>query len=194
MVFMQNDQFVSLSRNLAQKINELRSKRGLTQAELALQADVPRSTIANLESGTGNPSLVNLAKISKALNISIEMLLTPTKANCKIIKADELKILTRSQGEVTITKLLPDPIHGMEIDKIEINPGFKMRGIPHAAGTREFFHCLHGELRIHVEGEFYDLTKGDVLAFPGETHHAYENLGKTKVLGLSVVAIAPVGF
>jgi len=182
-----------LSRNLAERIQELRSRRSLTQADLAKLANVPRSTIANLESGTGNPSLINLAKISSALNTSIEMLLTAPQALCKLIPAEQIKSLTRSQGEVTIVKLLPDPLPGMEIDKIEINPGAKMRGNPHAAGTKEYLHCIQGEFSVIVAGESYQVTKGDVLAFAAEVHHSYENNGKIKAIGLSVVMIAPVG-
>lgn len=182
-----------LAKNLAERIQDLRKRRGLTQAGLALLATVPRSTIANLESGTGNPSLINLAKISSALNTSIEILLTSPKATCKLIPADQIKSITRSQGEVTIVKLLPDPIPGMEIDKIELNPGAKMRGIPHAAGTKEYLHCVQGEFNIMVAGENYHVHKGDVLAFPGESLHSYENVGKGKSIGLSVVVIAPIG-
>lgn len=190
---MSNSEFEPLSRNLAERIQDLRSRRGLTQAELAKFANVPRSTIANLESGTGNPSLINLAKISKALSTSIEMLLTSPRALCKLIKSDEVKSISRSAGEITIIKLLPDPIPGMEIDKLELNPGAKMRGIPHAAGTKEYLHCIQGEFNIVVAGIGYHICKGDVFVFPGEIHHSYENIGKGKAIGLSVVAIAPVG-
>jgi transcriptional regulator with XRE-family HTH domain len=190
---MNDLEFEPLSRNLADRIQDLRSRRGLTQADLARMANVPRSTIANLESGTGNPSLINLAKISSALNTSIELLLTSPKATCKLIPADQVKSISRSQGEVTIIKLLPEPIPGMEIDKIEINSGAKMRGVPHAAGTKEYLHCIQGEFNIVVAGESFIVRKGDVLTFPGEVHHSYESIGKVKAIGLSVVAIAPVG-
>lgn len=190
---MSDSEFGPLSRNLAERILDLRSKRGLTQADLALLADVPRSTIANLESGTSNPSLISLAKISSALNTSIEMLLTSPRAMCKLIPADQIKSISKTQGEVTVVKLLPDPIPGMEIDKIEINPGAKMRGAPHASGTKEYLHCLQGEFHVIVSGESYNLHKGDVLVFPGETYHSYENTGKTKAVGLSVVTVAPIG-
>lgn len=193
MTFLNDAQFEPLSRNLAERIQDLRSRRSLTQAGLAKLANVPRSTIANLESGTGNPSLINLAKISSALNTSIEMLLSSPKALCKLIPADQIRSISRSQGEVLINKLLPDPIPGMEIDKIEINPGAKMRGVPHASGTKEYLHCLQGEFLVVVAGENYHVQKGDVLAFPGETHHSYENIGKGKAVGLSVVAVSPVG-
>jgi transcriptional regulator with XRE-family HTH domain len=190
---MSDSDFEPLSRNLAIRIQDLRKKRNLTQAALATLADVPRSTIANLESGTGNPSLINLAKISGALGTSIEMLLSAPKALSKLILANDIKSINRSQGEVTIVKLLPDPIPGMEIDKIEINPGAKMRGIPHAAGTKEYLHCIQGEFNIVVGGENFRVLKGDVLSFPGENHHSYENVGKVKAIGLSVVVITPVG-
>lgn len=190
---MSNSDFEPLSRNLAIRIQDLRKKRNLTQAALATLADVPRSTIANLESGTGNPSLINLAKISEALGTSIEMLLSAPKALSRLILANDIKSINRSQGEVTIVKLLPDPIPGMEIDKIEINPGAKMRGIPHAAQTKEYLHCIQGEFNIVVGGENFRVLKGDVLSFPGENHHSYENVGKIKAIGLSVVVITPVG-
>ncbi len=190
---MSDSDFEPLSRNLAIRIQDLRKKRNLTQAALATLADVPRSTIANLESGTGNPSLINLAKISGALGTNIEMLLSAPKTLSKLILANDIKSINRSQGEVTIVKLLPDPIPGMEIDKIEINPGAKMRGIPHAAGTKEYLHCIQGEFNIVVAGENFRVLKGDVLSFPGENHHSYENVGKVKAIGLSVVVITPVG-
>ena len=190
---MNDANFLPLSKNLADRILDLRNRRGLTQSDLARLSDVPRSTIANLESGTGNPSLINLAKISNALNTSIEMLLISHKATCKIIPAIELKTIIRSQGDVVIVKLLPDPIPGMEIDKIELSIGGRMRGSPHSAGTKEYLHCIQGEIDVVVAGETYHISKGDVLAFPGETHHSYLNNGKTKAIGLSVVAVAPIG-
>ena len=50
-----------LARNLA----SLRHARALTQDALAKAAAVPRSTIANLESGAGNPSLAVLVKVAQ---------------------------------------------------------------------------------------------------------------------------------
>src|SRR3954462_15868205 len=42
--------------HLARNLVSLRHVRGLTQDGLAKAAAVPRSTVANLESGAGNPS------------------------------------------------------------------------------------------------------------------------------------------
>ena len=63
---------VHLARNLAQ----LRHSRALTQEALARAAGLPRSTIANLESGEGNPSLAVLVKVSAALGAPVDELLS----------------------------------------------------------------------------------------------------------------------
>ena len=56
----------SAATHLARNLAGLRYARSLTQDALARAAAVPRSTIANLESGAGNPSLVVLVKVAHA--------------------------------------------------------------------------------------------------------------------------------
>lgn len=189
---MAND-FESLAKNLAHNLIELRQKRNLTQDGLAKLVSLPRSTIANLESGEGNPSLINLAKLSGALSISIEQLLVPQRAICQLIDADAIPVQERSQGQIKVYKLLPDQIPNMELDRIELKSGSQMKGIPHTAGTKEYFHCIQGEITVSVFSQKYHLKKGDVFAFPGEAAHSYINSGKTLSVGLSVVVMAPVG-
>jgi transcriptional regulator with XRE-family HTH domain len=59
----------SAAGHLARNLAGLRHARQLTQDALARAAAVPRSTIANLESGAGNPSLVVLVKVAHALGV-----------------------------------------------------------------------------------------------------------------------------
>ncbi len=70
----------NLGNNLAQNLRYLRSQRGITQARLAKQAAVPRSTIASLETGSGNPTLSVLARRSLPLQVLIEELPAPPLA------------------------------------------------------------------------------------------------------------------
>jgi XRE family transcriptional regulator, regulator of sulfur utilization len=188
-----DEEFKGLAQHLAHNLIELRQRRNMTQEALAKMVGLPRSTIANLESGEGNPSLTNLARLSQALQIPIENLLTPKRAACKLIAANDIPVQERSQGQVKIYKLLPDHLPNMDIDRIEISPGSQMKGVPHPQGTKEYFHCLQGEMTVSVLGNQYTVKKGDVLAFPGETNHVYLNKGKTIAIGVSVVALIPVG-
>jgi quercetin dioxygenase-like cupin family protein len=79
----------------------------------------------------------------------------------------------------------------MAIDRLEFAPGARFNGVPHSAGTKEYFHCVSGEIQLTIAGELYELAAGDVIAFPGEATHAYANPGAEAALGLSVVVLAP---
>jgi len=182
-----------VSKNLAQNIELLRKKRGLTQAGLARLAGVPRSTVTYLESGEGNPSLQNLIKIAAALQISIEELLASPRGRYKLVKSGEVSSSKRSQGAVQVFDLLPDPIPGMHIDRMEFEPGARMAGVPHVTGAKEYMTCVQGEITVRVAGQTFAVGKGDVLAFPGDQPHSYQNTGHGRALCLSVVVIAPPG-
>jgi transcriptional regulator with XRE-family HTH domain len=61
---------------LATVIRRLREAEGLTQEQLAKQADVTQGYIAQLESGLKkNPSLPTLKKLARALGVSVGELL-----------------------------------------------------------------------------------------------------------------------
>jgi DNA-binding XRE family transcriptional regulator len=63
------------AQHLARNLVSLRHVRALTQDALAKAAAVPRSTVATLESGAGNPSLAVLVKVAAALGVPIDELL-----------------------------------------------------------------------------------------------------------------------
>lgn len=59
---------------LAQRLLYLRQRRNFTQAELARQAGVSQSTIAQIESGRKDPSLSTVKKIADALDVHMAIL------------------------------------------------------------------------------------------------------------------------
>ena len=184
------DNLEGISKNLARNLTALRSAHDMTQAGLAKLAGVPRSTITYIESGEGNPSLKNLCKISAALRVSIEELLARPREECQVVRADEIKVEERGGGTSHLFKLLPDPIPGMEIDRMEIDAGGKLPGAPHLESTREYLTCVQGEVTVLVGQDRFELTKGDVLAFPGHRPHGYANYGKEKAICISVVTLS----
>lgn len=58
------------------RVRELRKQKGLSQEALALLCDLDRSYIGGVERGERNVSLINIHKISNALNIDAYMLFT----------------------------------------------------------------------------------------------------------------------
>lgn len=180
-----------VSEYLAKNLAALRGARNLTQAALAKLSSVPRSTITHIESGLGNPSLKNLSALAAGLRVSIEELLARPHSACALIRADEIRVERRAQGEAVLYKLLPDPIPGMELDRLEIEPGARLAGVPHLDNTKEYLTCIEGWVTVHIAGESYQLGRGDVLAFPGNQPHGYQNSGEKRVICISVVVLAP---
>lgn len=58
---------------IGDNVKRFRKKRGFTQDKLARKADLPYTTLTKLESNVvKKPSVQTVAKIAKALNVSIE--------------------------------------------------------------------------------------------------------------------------
>jgi len=182
-----------LTGNLSRNLRHVRQQRGLTQSRLAGLAELPRSTVANLETGAANPTLSVLARLAAALQLTLEELLSAPRVGCQLFPKGSLPVRTRGrEGSVVVMKLLPHPIPGMEIDRIELQPGARMVGVPHRPGTHEYLCCERGALTLRVAGERFDLKAGDVAAFPGDQAHGYHNPGRGPAVGFSVVTLAPL--
>ena len=179
-----------LAQNLATNLRYLRTRSGLTQVRLAERAGIPRSTLANLETGSGNPTLAVLAAIGAALHVTLEELLSAPRGLGQLYPKGSLPIEKRGRS-VTVASLLPDPIPGMEITRMALEPGGKLPGHPHRPGAREYLYCEQGQLLLVVAGERFELQAGDVCAFRGDQPHSYANPGDVRAIGVGVVTIAP---
>jgi transcriptional regulator with XRE-family HTH domain len=177
-----------LATRFGRNVKQLREARGATQAQMAKLAGVPRATWANLESGAANPTLAVIDRVATALQVTLEELVAVPRASVRHYARAELPV--RQRGEVTVLKLLPDPIPGMEIDRIELPPGARMTGVPHTPGTREYLACESGQIALVASGERFDLAQGDLVAFHGDQRHSYANPGTKTAVGYSVVVLA----
>jgi len=184
------DPYAELSINLGNNIRQLREARGLTQQQMAKISSIPRPTWANLESGGANPTVAVLVKVAAALQVSVEELLAPPRAEARFFAA--AKLPTRRRGMVLVRQLLPDPLVGLQFDRMELPPGSQMTGIPHTPGTREYLTCEHGAVELSESGHVFRLSPGDVVVFRGDQKHGYRNPGRETTVAYSVVVLAPV--
>lgn len=178
-----------LGDRIAANIRALRAARGLTQQQMARLSGLPRATWQHLESGGANPTVSVLHKVALALQVSVEELIAPPRAACRFYAAGALP--THRRGPVSVAHLLPDPIPGVMIDRMELPPRSAMAGVPHTQGTREYLTCESGELVLTVAGERWTLRRGDVVVFRGDQKHGYSNAGSKPAVGYSVVLLAP---
>ena len=176
--------------HLADNIKALREARGLSQQQIAKAAGIPRATWTHLESGGANPTLAVLIKVAAALQVRLDELLAPPRQPARHLQAHELP--TRTKGDVAIRKLLPEPLPGLDIERMVLPPGARMAGVPHTPGTREYLTCERGTVELAVSGERYTLAEGDVVTFRGDQRHGYHNPGSQLAVAYSAIAFAPL--
>jgi transcriptional regulator with XRE-family HTH domain len=178
----------SLPARLGQNVRHLREARGLSQQQVARLAKLPRATWSHVESGAGNPTLAVLDKVASALQVPIEELTAAPRAAGRLHARASLR--ERRQGDGSIRQLLPDPIPGVLIDRMELPAGGRIPGVPHMPGTREYFTCERGFVVVAVAGAQWTVGPGDVLVFKGDQRHSYRNPGRDAAVGYSVVLLA----
>ena len=180
-----------LSHNLARNLRSLRDTRGLSQRQLSERAGIPRPTLATLESGSANPTLQVVVRVASALNVSVEELIGPPRATGRFVPAAELP--RRVRGGVEVRTLLPDPLPGIQMERMHLPRDRAFAGAPHTPGTREYLYCEAGEIQLTASGVKFTLSAGDVVVFRGDQRHAYRNTGDADAVGISVVLLPPPG-
>jgi len=63
-------------------VRALRIAKGITQEELAFEADLDLTYVGGIERGKRNPSLMVMARLAEALSVTPIALLAETSANC----------------------------------------------------------------------------------------------------------------
>ena len=65
---------MTINKQLGARIRYLRQQKGFSIEDLALEAEINRNYLGDLERGVRNPTLIILNKIAKALDIDLPTL------------------------------------------------------------------------------------------------------------------------
>jgi transcriptional regulator with XRE-family HTH domain len=69
---------MELTKILGRNVREFRKRGGLSQEALALEADMKRSYLSDLERGVRNPSVTAIERLARALHVEPWRLLVET--------------------------------------------------------------------------------------------------------------------
>ena len=156
------DRFV---RTVATNIRRLRQQADLTLAELAGAAGLGKSTLAQLESGKGNPSVETLWAIAAALRVPFGQLVEEEGPALRSTETSQIgRLLCTSHRRGTFE------LYAMDI-------GAQARHADaHHAGVIEHLLVVEGALRVGPASGPVELQAGDLVTFPGDVPHVYEGL------------------
>src|SRR4051794_20205121 len=90
---------------IAASLRRERARTGRSLSEVAKQAGVAKSTLSQLESGTGNPSVETLWALSVALDVPFSRLVEPAIPRVRVIRAGEGPTIYSEYAEYVATLL-----------------------------------------------------------------------------------------
>ena len=173
------------SENLATNIKRLREERGFSQQELADATGIPRPTIANLESGSANPTLAVLLKVAVSLGVVVEDLVGRAASADRLYKKSALA--ERKRSGAVVRKLIADPTRPAEFERVELSPGGRFGARPESSGAREYLACEAGQIDVSTVGDVLRLGAGDVAMLTADKPRGYANRGRKTAVAYRIV-------
>lgn len=185
---MPNDPVSQQSRPqqlVATALKRERTRAGLSIAELARRAGIGKSTLSQLESGEGNPSVETLWALATALGLQFADLLDVPVRRVEVIRAADGPKVAAADADYSATLLsAAPPGTRRDLYRVRAEPGSPRVSAPHTRGMVEYVILSTGRARVGPVDDPVELGPGDFISYPGDAPHIFEALepGTTAVM------------
>jgi transcriptional regulator with XRE-family HTH domain/KaiC/GvpD/RAD55 family RecA-like ATPase len=169
--------------DLGMRLKELRTKRGISQTELAKLVGVTPSTISQVESNLIYPSLPALLKMAEILSIDASSFFQESAeiANRVVFPASEatnIKLSAMPKGNIEATLLIPLDLElKAEPYLIEIPPKQTLPSHFFIHKGEEIGYLVTGKLQLKLKNAVHNVKAGDVVYLTTEMPSQWENPG-----------------
>jgi transcriptional regulator with XRE-family HTH domain/transposase-like protein len=161
-----------------ERFRRLRTRRGLSLAQVARSTGVSVGFLSALERGQMRSSIATLRRIARFYRTNILSFFEAAEENPRLVRPAQRKILETTPG--VRMELLAWGHTAMEPHLFRIRPGGGS-GESYAHEGEEFLHVLRGNFEIWLNsGEHYRLKPGDSLYFESSTPHRWKNPGRSE--------------
>jgi transcriptional regulator with XRE-family HTH domain len=162
---------------IAAALRRERERVGLSLSEVARRAGVAKSTLSQLEAGTGNPSIETLWALGVALGVPFSQLVDPPAAQVQVVRAGERPAIAAADADFVATLLAAGAPHSRrDLYVLTLEPGAPRAAHAHIPGSLEHVVLAAGRLRAGPVDEAIELEPGDYASFRGDVDHRYEAL------------------
>jgi DNA-binding transcriptional MerR regulator/quercetin dioxygenase-like cupin family protein len=161
-----------------QRFRRLRTRRGLSLAQVARATGVSVGFLSSLERGQMQASVATLRRIARFYRTNILSFFEAAGENPRVVRPAQRKILETDAG--VRMELLAWGNTAMEPHLFRIKPRGGS-GESYAHEGEEFLHVLRGTFEIWLgENEHHQLKSGDSLYFESSTPHRWRNPGNAE--------------
>jgi transcriptional regulator with XRE-family HTH domain len=167
----------TLAATIAAALRHERERAGLSLTEVARRAGIAKSTLSQLESGVGNPSVETLWSLGVALDVPFSRLVEPPVPALRVVRAGDGPRIRSDQLDYTGTLVAAGSRSARrDIYVMTIEPGAVRHAEAHTPRSVEHIVVAAGRLRTGPGDETVDLDPGDYATFAGDVPHSYEAL------------------
>jgi len=162
---------------IAASIRRERDRAGLSLTELARRAGIAKSTLSQLESGAGNPSVETLWALGLALGVPFSRLVDVPRPAVRVIRSGDGLATYSERASYAATLLASCPPNARrDIYRLHVQPGVPRLSEPHMPGTSEHVVVGAGRALVGPSAEPAELGPGDYIAYPGDAPHIFSAL------------------
>ena len=165
------------SNAIGVRLRQLRTRRGLSLAQVAKAAGISVGFLSALERSHMSASVSTLRKLARFYKTNILEFFDPAESSVRLVSPDKRKVLEAGPG--VRMELLAWGNTVMEPHLFRIAPQSGSGESYHHEGE-EFLYILQGELQISLQGEEYHLQPGDSFYFESAMPHSWKNLGRSE--------------
>lgn len=178
---------------LAVNLRRARVERGLSLSEVSRRSAIGKSTLSQLEAGSGNPTIETVFSLSRALELPISQLLDPgPDVGMTVVRAADLDVLS---GEAVDLRMLRRIEVGgetgglVEVYDQQVRPVGSQRSMGHVGIEHTIVQA--GRLGVEVRGATAELGPGDAVAFDATQPHSYTALDGEVVRSVLLLQCRP---
>ncbi|MDZ5078931.1 XRE family transcriptional regulator [Nesterenkonia sp. HG001] len=167
----------TLLAQIAAAVREERLRAGLSLSELARRVGISKSTVSQLETAQGNPSVETLWSIASTLGIPFARLVAAPSPRPQIIRAEERAAVPSATADFHAALLHSGSSPAQrDLYVVSLEPGDVREAEPHPPGSTEHVLIGSGRVRLGPADAPFLLHPGDYAVFPGDAPHSYEAL------------------
>jgi transcriptional regulator with XRE-family HTH domain len=173
---------------IGSKLKRIRTERCLTLRDLAESTNLSTGFLSNIERDINSPTISSLAKICKAVNVSLVEMLSDSNNN------EVEEIITRNNERVPVfssrkSKIRYEQIWGgrknLKTYCIVVEPGGDYGAVSTLGhNADEVGFVIEGSLEVTVDEETYMLEEGDSVYVYANKQHKYRNIGTVRCVSL----------
>ncbi len=153
-------------RTLGRHIQELRTARGVSLSQLALDAGIAKSNLSRLEQGNGNPTLDTLWRLAVQLDVPFGDLVAP--------------ISDPVEDNGFLLRLIDQGNDSPRVDVYWMScaPHSQHQSKAHNPGSRESITVISGQIDVCIDTdsgtETTQVSAGEIHSFASDRPHYYQ--------------------